>query len=171
MNWIQAHKIELLIGAWILFLLMLWRMWHVRKSTSHRYMSPIQLFFIILAFIISAVYVIERHKQFWLMSSLAWAIMCIAMGVVFYRKSMRIKMELDHKTQLIKIPMFFFRIIFYFYVPYILVYFSLLTWNESLFNDRFFVLFIMLFKGTIAGIYLGFSVAALIQVYIDDEKT
>ena len=165
LNYIEAHRILLLCIIWVTLLAVFYIAWRYRTSREYRHMSVLQILSINLMFFISAGYVVQLHHHYVPAAIAVWVVAYIIVGIVFFRKTMRMTIDYDTKTDLIRVPMFFFLIVFYVYIPYILTFLSLLAWNRHIYNNLSFIIFIMFFKGCIAGIYIGFSIAALYQVY------
>ena len=116
MNITHMHKIIFLAVLWGIFLLMafsLWRRSHDSK-VKFRHLSPLYLVMINLIFVVSAVHFVGLYKQFMIPAIVSWVLSCVVTAVVFFIRSMRLEIEMDHKVDLVKVPMFFFKVLFWF---------------------------------------------------------
>ncbi len=166
-QWILKHKEILLIISWITCLFFIFLMWvsSHRSKIKYRYISALSLALLNVAFIVSAVNFILRNKNHIVIAISSWIVGCLITTILLFRHTMVLDIETESRTKLLKVPMFFYRAIFYFYLPSILIYLSIYTFDPMFIKSVFFIVLFMLFKGGIAGIYLGFTAAAFLQFF------
>jgi hypothetical protein len=166
-QWVLKHKEILLIISWIVCLFLIFSMWFSshRSKIQYRYISSLSLVLLNIVFIVSAVNFILRYKDHIIIAISCWLVGCLVAIIILFRRTMLAKIETESRTKLLKVPMFFYRAIFYFYLPSILIYLSIYTFDPVFIHSIFFIVLFMSFKGAIAGIYLGFTAAALLQVF------
>lgn len=168
MTAVYPHKVITFVLIWSVFLLLLFRMWRRGSKRKYRELSPLYLVLINILFCVSAWHYAQLHQANFRLMAMIWAVAAVVFAIPVFIHGMRAAIAKDHKSGLVKIPIFYYQLIYFVYIPYLLVYFSVVSLAPQLITGNMYVaMFVMAFKGCISGIYLGFSAAALLQIYDD----
>ena len=163
------HRDITVIALWGLFALIILLRWYRShgKKAKPRHMSALSLVTLNMVFLFASVHFIYLHKVHMFFTIACWIVAFLVSTVLILLKSLSLEIKRDPKTDLFEVPGILYRIVFYVYVPYLLFYFTLLTYNLNLLNNIFFVAIVMFFKGIVSGIYLGFSLATFWKYAVD----
>ena len=168
----EQKLITLLLLAllWLFIVYSMWRRSRNNKGKEYRPLSAIYLVCVDIAFLWSAIhYLLLYDQHLKLLVALLVVSFTLAMTLMAIR-STRLDISLHDKSNLVKVPMFLYRLLFYIYVPYLFVVFALLTLHIEIMQHFMLMIFMTVFKASIAGIYWGFTLIAFWRLYIQGDN-
>ena len=163
----RAHWLLASILLLVVALLLVLRVVRTLAYNESKPMHWSSLVVINLSLLYVGVIIILRHPAHIWLASISWLTSWLIFFLYSFFRTMKIHVKLN-KNNNILVPVFLFKILLFIIVPYAVIYYPMILWKPQLYQYPSFVLFIMIFKGCIAGIYLGSTVACIYQVYERD---
>ena len=110
---------------------------------------------------------ILRHPYYHVWGLSFWGLSVLISSLLSFVKAMKTHIQLNEKKQIL-VPSFFFKFAFCIIVPYSASSFFIWHFQPQLYDNFIWVVISSMYKGVIAGVYLGACVASIYQVYERD---